>query len=526
MNRNVRDILIAVAALACFGFCLMHQSDYLEDWSQGSGKYTQRVNIPNRETIQLLSLGYDNLYADILTVKAVQMFGAQWSTENNEAEPIYNYFDVLTDLDPYFVDVYELSNIVLSDDYASRRHEITPEESLQANLYSIELLRKGIPYNPDAYRIPYLAMYTAIWNMKDDKLAKSFLPVLKRVPDTPDHIIRLEEYIERQSGRYHIAYDVNLKHFLQYTEQGKEVESGIAWRKFVTIIDGWNKLEMARAADAYRQDTGNHPDSLEQLMELEYLTTYEVASLQSTYDNLEKYLEEPNLSDYTDQIRDASIQTFEGVPEDPNGYWYYIDSFLKSTDEVLADADDPRLSLVDQYSYIISAKRYVDIANQRLAEGQGRIMRYRNETGESPYDYELSTRLSADFMGGHYVYLREVADEEGTVLPRLFSTALLRIITDREPRMGFSGTVDKLPPRPHNLVDGVPEYLNLEPSIWDFEEDVLWALCHGMEPGLRFFEQDREIRIQVTDQDSFINCDDHIDLSILDPNYVPYAGDS
>src|SRR5690606_20622334 len=113
------DLILGAVVLALLAFCVVRQMNFYEDWWEGPGHYVQRIDIPSSDVIRIAALGYDNLYADFLTLRAVQMFGASWRTPEgveDSTAPIYNYFDVLTDLDPHFVSVYELANLIISDD--------------------------------------------------------------------------------------------------------------------------------------------------------------------------------------------------------------------------------------------------------------------------------------------------------------------------------------------------------------------------------------------------------------------------
>lgn len=509
MKPLIRDFALVTAASALFGLCVLHQFDFYKDWNQGSGKFIQRVNIPSEDAIKIMALGYDNAYADMMTLTAIQNFGAAWDTEEKVIEPIYNYFDVLTELDPHFVEVFELGNLVLSDTYGSR-------EENKGHYLSIELMRKGNYKNPYVWKIPYLALYTAIWGLNEEKLAKSFLPILKRIPETPDHVLRIEEYIERKSGRYQVAFDVNLQQYLSYVTQGKKDEENVAVLKLKTIIDGWYKTQIATVADQYFNDKGVHPTSIEELLTPPYKIEFEAPTVYSIIESINNHIEDPgNLESKKDVIRDEAMVQIVGLPPDPEGYWYHINSLeaFRANKSTL----DKNAPLLDRFSYISSTKPYFDKNNEIAFKAQQFIQQYIASNSISPSYDEMKPYIVPDSTGGHFIYIQEVTGSDGKVLPRFYSTSSVRMDQnhpDRDPRIGLSGTLDQFPKRrtPYN---GLPDYLTAEPTIWDFEEDAIWALCNGFQPGIKLQDQ-QELLLEVSDPNRvYFPCDDHIILPEL-----------
>jgi hypothetical protein len=72
------------------------------------------------EIIKVLSLRYDLLMADFLWLRAIQSFGGRGMT-NRDWRPIYNMFDTITDLDPYFESAYTFGNLVIGDEGGYQR---------------------------------------------------------------------------------------------------------------------------------------------------------------------------------------------------------------------------------------------------------------------------------------------------------------------------------------------------------------------------------------------------------------------
>jgi len=95
-------------------------------------------------TLKNISLGYDELLADIYWMRALQYFGST-SPEEQDPELLFHYFDIITDLDPKFVNAYRYGGTFLAE---------PPPYGLGDTLKGIELFEKGRKHNPNNYRLP------------------------------------------------------------------------------------------------------------------------------------------------------------------------------------------------------------------------------------------------------------------------------------------------------------------------------------------------------------------------------------
>jgi len=490
---GVREAALILTILVLFAVCIHHQTRRFDGWHEGSGKYIQKVNIPNADVIRIATLGYDTLYADFLTLRAIQAFGAAWDTEDQSIEPIANYFDILTTLDPHFVEVYELGHLVIGDDH--REHEV-----------ALDLVRKGSEWNWREWRIPYLGIYTTLWDMDSPERAEEFLLRVRRTRDTPEHVLRMDEYVARQSGRYEIAFDMNLQHFIRYTQLEMEPEQGVAIRKFQSILDPWYRTELAREAQRFLDEQGRYPVSFEEMMAMGYTPRFSVPTMDSIIAALERYMDEPgDLMNYQDQIRQASFAEIEGLPADPFGYWYFISTPLREQRELAYP--DPNAGLRQQHDYIVTPNDILELQAEQARRVVNSIFASFNQTNELPTYDEIGSILIEDQLGGHWVY----KDDTGS----FFSTSNLRLGNRWEatdPRMGFAGTIDDLPARTFVVTDDQTPHLPTEPDIWDYEVDALWAICKGLIPGVPFYDQPAELLARARSVDGeFIQCSDHVE---------------
>jgi hypothetical protein len=503
ISKKLRnDLVLGTIVILLMTYAVLRQAAFYKDWWEGPGHYVQRINIPSSDVIRLAALGYDNLYADFLTLRAVQMFGASWRTPEGAEDPtapIFNYFDVLTDLDPHFVPVYEMANLVISDDKGDHER-------------GLEILKKGITKNPQDWRLPYLGMYTSLWGLDDPQRARLFLHYARNAK-APEHILRMSEYIERQSGRYYAAFDINIAHFLQYSQMGMDTEREIAYAKFQTILDGWYKLELARSMERYVEKTGNHPEMIEDILTEEFMPRFEAPTLDRLLPLLQAAVEQqlPPTQENQDLIREQASTLIEGLPPDPAGWWYFIEPTMRQTR--IEKPLPATANLLRRFDYIFSMSLAAYDLNQLSSAGQQFILTFMQDEGRPPTHEEMAPHLGSDMYGGHFVYFPDYVGASGEPEPRYASTAMLRLyIVKDDPRIGLQGTLDDFPRRDGVFLPGLPPLLETLPSIWDFPEDVEWALCKGLTVGLRFEDHPEYQQEAITNPATFIHCETSVVL--------------
>lgn len=94
--------------------------------------------------LKKISIGYKELVADIYWLRALQYFGGK-KYENQSPDLLYKYFDILTDLDPKFVNAYRFGGTFLAE---------PPPFGLGDVEKGTMLLDKGRENNPNNFRIP------------------------------------------------------------------------------------------------------------------------------------------------------------------------------------------------------------------------------------------------------------------------------------------------------------------------------------------------------------------------------------
>jgi len=91
-----------------------------------------------------MSLGYQELMADIYWVRALQYFGGK-DLDEQSPELLYHYFNIIADLDPKFINAYRFGGAFLAE---------PPPYGLGNFELGVKVFEKGRENNPDNFRLP------------------------------------------------------------------------------------------------------------------------------------------------------------------------------------------------------------------------------------------------------------------------------------------------------------------------------------------------------------------------------------
>lgn len=141
--------------------------------------------------VRVLSLGYTQVAADLVWLRAIQYFGEHTVTDGRfpQFAPL---LDLATSLDPRFIDVYRLGGLLLA---------FTVEDPDAA----VRLLEKGAGANPDRWELPYDLGIIHYLKRKDYSQALRWFQAADRVPGRPPHLVRLVARLYGLTGQREVA---------------------------------------------------------------------------------------------------------------------------------------------------------------------------------------------------------------------------------------------------------------------------------------------------------------------------------
>ncbi len=286
-GRLLQNAILLACFLGFFGAAVAIQHRGLENVRKNP-PFVETWLLSGRsgQMLSVMSLRYDLVTADFLWLRAIQSFGGRGMT-NRDWKPVYNMFDTITELDPYFQEAYTFGNMVIGDE-GGRQQE------------GLQLLEKGMFKLLRQYRIPFEGLYVANWQMRDMKKARWFSRMTLRRKDVPDWVPRVAGYIEIEAGEFYIGFSRFVGNLMQALDAKDALLEGMALQKASETLHKWNRRLMLQAVDEYTSRTGRLPASLQDIAAMPSLQDYEAPRISRLIGLAELYaqaLGKPGISD-------------------------------------------------------------------------------------------------------------------------------------------------------------------------------------------------------------------------------------
>jgi hypothetical protein len=202
MKRNCIRIFILSAFLTTIFFCYKTQKKI--DVISPANQPEMLMYLPSGKYLKPLMLGFDQIAADILWIKAIGYFGGHYMTDRNY-QWLYHILDLTTTLDPYFRYPYEFGGVVLAVEKEDFEH-------------SNKLLKKGMQYHSDYWRFPFYLGFNSFFRLKDPETAARYISTAAALPDCPSYLPKLAASLYAHSGQKETALN-----FLNRMYQDMEV---------------------------------------------------------------------------------------------------------------------------------------------------------------------------------------------------------------------------------------------------------------------------------------------------------------
>jgi hypothetical protein len=155
LSAPSRSTVQAAALLALAVLTLAAQNEVEAergDWPPAE----EILHLPRREALRVMSLGYRELAADFVWLRAISYFGDHLQTDR-KYRWLDRYLETVIHLDPRFRSVYKYAGAVTM--YNLRR--ITKEAVLQSNFY----LERGYKLFPDYWEFPFMICSNYLFEM-------------------------------------------------------------------------------------------------------------------------------------------------------------------------------------------------------------------------------------------------------------------------------------------------------------------------------------------------------------------------
>ncbi|HWR97265.1 MAG TPA: hypothetical protein VN317_02505 [Candidatus Methanoperedens sp.] len=225
-GRIGATVLVAAGLLALVAAQALVQRGFEGAWPRRA--FEQQLYLPSGRHLKAFALGFPDVAADLLWIRAIGYFGGHALTDR-EYPWLHNILDQVTNLDPVFRFPYVFGGITLAID------EKTSERSTA-------LLRKGMTQYPGDWRFPFYIGFNAFYHRQDPARAATYMRYAASLPGSPEYLPRLAASLTAETGRVEAAI-----RFLETLAEGARDESARA-----TILQKIEELRAGRAPEALR----------------------------------------------------------------------------------------------------------------------------------------------------------------------------------------------------------------------------------------------------------------------------------
>ncbi len=202
--RAVAPAAAATALIALLGagqYAL--QSSFERRWP--AHPVENLLYLPAGPHLEFLSLGFRNLYADALWMRAIGYFG-EHALGDRSYPWLFHILDQATTLDPQFRFPYYFGGITLA---------VAAEHAEE----SVRLLEKGIVRYPGDWRFPFYKGFSHFYYLQDPQRAADCMRLAASLPGSPSYLPRLAASLLAEAGRLETAI-----RFLETMAEGAQDE--------------------------------------------------------------------------------------------------------------------------------------------------------------------------------------------------------------------------------------------------------------------------------------------------------------
>ncbi|HWZ44231.1 MAG TPA: hypothetical protein VNW97_12195 [Candidatus Saccharimonadales bacterium] len=203
--------------------------------------------ISSSKSLKRMSLGYQGLLADIYWTRAVQYFGAKHIVEDMRYDLLYPLLDITSDLDPHLVVTYTYGSFFLSQ---------APPKGAGEPDRAVELLEKGIRYNPNDWHLYFNLGFVHYMDRKDLKAAYQAFARGSERPDAHPFLKVMAASLAQKVDDVSIA--TQLWNQILETSQDKSIRENAQQHLAALGVDQI-VVELERRAAAYRDRYGRPP---------------------------------------------------------------------------------------------------------------------------------------------------------------------------------------------------------------------------------------------------------------------------
>lgn len=413
-------LVAAVIFTATVTPAVLIQDEHIYKFKVSHSLYRDTLYLPNSKYVKAVTCGYDQFAAHFLWLRMIQSYAAGWTTPEN-VNQMMQYFRVISDLDPHFVETYSLAMMAVTD--KAKRFD-----------YMDEIVQKEFQNNPGQFRIPFEAAYNAFWEDNDVEMAKYYTRLALFDPEAPIYVQRFIPFFNMKEGRFRAAYEYSLRHYLEAIiaasgpEAGNKIDQhniNLFRLNMFRACDGWIRSVIEPVVRKYHDEHGKWP-SIEELDDAGAFAGAELPDFGMIYaitENIRAASDKSGIKPGDiDKIIEMSVKKWERLPPSPYsflkqsmpGYIVWPDcTILRSTSNKV-DPNNKFELIVSRGEALLELKRIFghieSQAESYKAENNGKVP----QTFE---DFAPQFIKDKDPFGGNYVWDPKTQTASCTGLP-------------------------------------------------------------------------------------------------------------
>ncbi|MDE3034899.1 MAG: hypothetical protein KGO52_04105 [Nitrospirota bacterium] len=243
-----RRRLFAGALMLALGLGTVGALGALERQRPPEARAAELSFLPKGEYIRVAALGYHQMAADLIWLKAVQQLGELKQTRAGYRWA-YHAVDVVTDVDPAFAFAYQASGTILGV-WAELPHE------------SIAILTKGMRHHPDIWQLPLVVGYDYFYELHDTRAAARYFRMAAVLPGAPEYLGKLAARMTVEAGDPDAALEFLQR--LSLRTQDERIRAGLLKRMKEVVVERDLRF-LEEGVRRYRVRYGTSPRTLDDL---------------------------------------------------------------------------------------------------------------------------------------------------------------------------------------------------------------------------------------------------------------------
>jgi len=236
------------------------------------------IYIPSGKYLKMASFGYASLLADVIYIWAIQYYG------NDAIQDRFTYFthifSIISELDPRYVDPYEVGALIAIYDKRDTRLALT-------------ILDMGLAKNSDMWIFPLEAGHYAQMYIKDYELARAYYKKTMDIAGAPDIAKRLYAAASFKTSDLKTAWETWLD---VYKTADDEQIKKIASNHLYEVKAAVDAAALKSALEQYRERFRRNAADLEELVRAGL-----IAALPKDFDDKD-YLYDPATGEIKTQV--------------------------------------------------------------------------------------------------------------------------------------------------------------------------------------------------------------------------------